>query len=162
VPKSRSGHARLYQYNKMFTHSTDNQSARLKNMCFLGDKISCSCNLNHNYCNNNTCETDLQCQRAAKFINNVTIIDEQLCVKDTIGNHCHVAEKQVYGNNVTILVRLCCRESGCNSNDTLLWQYVKEELGTFVCVCVHACVCVWCLACGVCVRACVRVGGWVG
>ena len=116
---------------------------------FTGSFISCSCNFNHNDCTNNTCTTDLNCQRVVTYVNNVLIEDDQLCVVGEIPITCGTIER--INDGETVIVRYCCRTSRCNSNDSELMQFIDEHgkhTSRSYVVCSTSCVCA-------CARVCV-------
>ena len=94
--------------------------------------FNCRCNQVHPDFVNNTCTTDIDCQRVVVYTDNVITLDHQLCVPtDEIRNPCDYAEKHV-GTYVKIEVGYCCRKERCNGNDSLLEEFIKKELGMFV------------------------------
>lgn len=100
--------------------------------------IKVGCNINHSYCIDNTCKTDLECERVVTYTNGVRTFDDQFCILDSISLKGDTAVKHFDGTSTSILGRYCCRTTICNKNDTLLENFIRSQLG----MCLH-----WVLVC---------------
>ena len=114
-----------------------------------GSVITCSCNQDHAACTNNTCQTELSCQRSVVFDlhNNFTQKDDQYCADpdptQQIGDnavHCSSTPSDI-SNNGTVHFMLCCRTANyCNSDIAAVYDYLEKhklKIGACIMMCLH-------------------------
>jgi len=89
--------------------------------------LKCDCNQNHSACVNNSCTTDTECQRILQYTNCAITADRQLCVPLTeLRNPCNFVDRFFVNDSfVVILAAFCCRTERCNSNNTLIKEFIE-------------------------------------
>ena len=107
-----------------------------------GSYTTCSCNLNHDICTNQTCNTELRCHRYIEmdYITNATKKNDQSCPTHLADEaNCGVISRH---NATFVSFWICCRGTDyCNTDDTAIYDFLRDnKLGVYMIMCLHVCI----------------------